>query len=204
MRKIQCISFPRSGHHLLVDLLATYLGNELVYADRYGAYDIHGRPVDPAHPHRPGPPRGFAQEPLATLEKNHDFNLDTVPTCPVLVQIRAPVPAIVSWFCIERDEGRSDTRTEWEHFARTKADFYRRFKSRWIDTDAMILDYDTLVAAPLRALLDVLGYAYAVIDIERAAAVVSSFDIRPRNSIENFKWYDPDFCSRIESLANGT
>jgi len=107
MRNIQCISFPRSGHHLLVNCLVRYFGNELSFDSRsvetgtdrshfscgefiYCEYYTHCRKIP-------------CSNLKTTFQKSHDFDL-TLPNIAgqyYIVQYRNPKDAIASNFKLE-------------------------------------------------------------------------------------------------------
>jgi len=105
MIKIQCISFPRSGHHLLVNLLARYYGRVLSLSC--------GRTFNDTSKLFTAGPFAYCEcgvgghcrqipccDPKTTFQKYHDMKLDLKinPSHSYIVQYRHPVHAIASWF----------------------------------------------------------------------------------------------------------
>ena len=113
MRKIVLTSFPRSGHHLLVDRLRAYFGDELVYRDPYVDLDLEG----------------------ATLLKSHDFVLDDDPRSENrIVLLRDDgLAAVQSWFDFDvKHGGLVDSAASWKTFLTIKSSFYRRWREKWV------------------------------------------------------------------------
>ena len=202
IRRTRCISFPRSGHHLLVDLLVLYLGDDLVYADRYGSHDIHGKRVDKT-PGSPGHcvPCSFKDNPQANLEKNHDYDLDIPHDLPVIVQTRPVLDSIISWYNFQVDEAATeDSQIAWETFAESAARFRIGFDNKWVLPmldQAVLIDYNDLVGNPRFTLHTVLSFLGIEVDDNRINEVLCSMKIQRRNTVDSFRWYDPDFYNRI-------
>ncbi len=178
------VSFPRSGHHLLVDCIRDVVGPELRYCESYG----HCRRV-------PCP------SPSTNWQKTHDFGL-AVPidgTHRYIVQYRHPIDSIASWYRWELERGiraewngtmatrilrrvpgwpalavtvRPDTPARWGSFARDKLQFWRRFVDKWLlstsDVDLLALPYDQLVSQPRVELGRVLGFVAPGLDVDSA------------------------------------
>ncbi|MEM7695731.1 MAG: sulfotransferase family 2 domain-containing protein [Pseudomonadota bacterium] len=141
---VASVSWPRSGHHLIVRLLYGYFG------PRFGYCEYHVPKDDPDTPccgHFPCQKRAIA------FSKNHDFNIDSpVPTdVPLLVQWREPIAALHSNFELAVMEGWPDTPKAFTKFGHKQAEKYRRFMAKWVEPDLpnrLVLNYDDLTADP--------------------------------------------------------
>jgi hypothetical protein len=81
MYRVQGVSFPRSGHHLLVKCVKQYFGKRLGYCGNV----FRGQ--------------DFLSDGI-TLQKNHDFDLilPISSDARYLIQYRHPLEAIASWY----------------------------------------------------------------------------------------------------------
>lgn len=127
----ECISYPRSGHHALVDVLRVYFGEALVYGEIYR---------DPAAILGAG-------DPPVNYQKNHDFDLQT----PVLadrryiVQVRNPLESIESWEVFDRRVGAVPDSHE------VRLDFWAAFVKKWVFAEMpsrLVVWYEDLVERP--------------------------------------------------------
>lgn len=129
----ECVSFPRSGHHALVDVLRVYFGDDLVYGEIY----------------RDETATLGAGSPPVNYQKNHDFKLDTNPAATdrqYLVQIRNPIESLESWEVHDRRVGHNSDPAE------TRVDFWAAFVKKWIFADVprrLVVWYEDLVDAPV-------------------------------------------------------
>ena len=139
-------SMPRSGHHLLVDLLMEYYGREIAYCEFYRDGCCKHQPcVRARHPMLGN--RFF-------IQKSHDFRFDdpVLPDSTYLVQYRHPSPRLQSnWDHYVFVQSGADTESGFRAFARSEADYFIRFWERWV-TNApprtMVLAYEHLIADP--------------------------------------------------------
>ena len=162
MNYIQGISFPRSGHHMLIRRLTEYFSiisssdvcirhhsrkssdintdkNSFVYCEFYNACQ-----TSPCIDER------------CNFQKSHDFSLDL----PIkneqyyLVQIRNPIDAITSLFELSLKTGwynLKDTPECWEEFFDTQLRFYQQFYNKWVRQKKNNIDvfwYDSFLENP--------------------------------------------------------
>ena len=146
----ECVSFPRSGHHLLTNLLREYFGCQtLVY---HSLYEDKGRPIsDP--------------ESLVNYQKNHDFELDTPlnPELKYVVQIRDPMDSIASWRALDARTGTTTVhdRVSWEIETRDRLDYWRKFVDKWVIQsipNRLIVHYADLLSRPEEVLVNVVQH----------------------------------------------
>lgn len=144
------VSWPRSGHHLLVRLLQRALGPAFGYCQHYHTSAACCRRLpcvrDDIH-----------------LTKSHDFtgDLPQLRGQRYLVQHRAFLPSVISDFELVVRGGGEDSRTAFLRHASERFGAYRAFRARWIEStfasDQVVLRYEDLVAAPDEALGPVLA-----------------------------------------------
>jgi hypothetical protein len=194
---VQCVSFPRSGHHLLMDILSLYYGRN---GFRYCEFYTHCR-------------RSPCANPAVNFQKNHDLALDLkVPrNTRCLVQVRRPIESIVSWFvwqCGQYPE-TEDSRASWEAFAREKARFWKRFAAKWTGEDPdpgkLVVRYDKLVQKPLETTAEVVRFLSPgrPPQLNLLKQIVAVQRVRRGLPIERFKYYDAGFFGEIEKDTAG-
>lgn len=167
MDYIQGISFPRSGHHMLIRRLTEYFSiiscsdvcirnrsrktndidtskNSFVYCEFYTTCQ-----TIPCIDER------------CSFQKSHDFSLD-VPIkkeLHYLVQIRNPIDAITSLFELSLKTGwynLKDTQECWELFFDDQLVFYRNFYNKWVVQKKNNIDifwYDSFLENPVPHLI---------------------------------------------------
>lgn len=172
------ISWPRSGHHMLVRLLKLYFGSSFHYC---GFYRGEERPTTVK--------RCCGKVPCAYpgkvhFSKNHDFDL-SVPQVrgqKYLIQYRDFVPSVVSNFEVFVRNGGEDTRTSFRRFASAEFDRYLDFKQKWVTSafaqDQLVLDYGALLEDPKGELARAVAYFAPgdATDSDRIAEAVASVD----------------------------
>lgn len=115
LKPTEAMTFPRSGHHWLFEILAEYFGQRLVVAE----------------PHPESPPRIEDSDKTNFQRCFHDWSL----TEPIrddrqyLVQIRDPVDALASRWALEhRPEGIE----AWYSIMGQWIDYYSGFMKKWV------------------------------------------------------------------------
>jgi hypothetical protein len=144
MEHIIGVSWPRSGHHLLVNLLRAYFGKGFGYCEFYSPQLDCCRSVPCARRDR------------IHLTKNHDFDL-TLPQLEgqkYLIQYRDFIPSVVSNYelFLMSHPDQPDTRDTFAAFAGTEFGRHRAFMRRWVQSDfgkaQLQLSYEQLVTYP--------------------------------------------------------
>lgn len=109
MRKIQCVTFPRSGHHLLVNMLFKYFSKDVKYPEILGG-ETHGKGKEII---RAGNIyycefyahclTSFCTDPKTNFQKNHDADDLSLknPDYYYIIQFRNPMHAITSFYNFE-------------------------------------------------------------------------------------------------------
>ncbi len=188
---IQGVSYPRSGHSLLVHFLKNYIGPEFHYCEYY---------------------TGCRQWPCVNrgnhFQKNHDFGLSLpVPRDrPLLVQFRSPLYAIASNFALlAGQEPARFTLEDWERYAVASIMAWRQWMHKWVlgldHKDALLLNYDDVTRDPDAHLSRALLLFGIEPDSARVQAVVKRIGVRRRASARGFPFYDADFLRWVEQYA---
>ena len=196
---VACVNYPRSGHHLLVRLLNSVIGENFRYCSFYNAKQCCG--VFPCNNSK------------INMSKQHDFNLDSnIPTdTSYIVQYRSFLDAVVSNFELhigahpQRDNPRGFALFAWR-----QQDWYNKWLKKWAlgeDANRLLLPYATLIERPDIALqrvaklfgIDLSGEDLRqYIDSEDHLTVRAGKIIRVRNEgvidrrdVTTFRFYDP-------------
>jgi hypothetical protein len=203
---VTCVSWPRSGHHLLERVLSAYFGDRWGYCEYYNCCNTY---------------------PCANSEtvfcKNHDFGHDlSVPDgAPLVVQYREFLPSILSDFDLQVHKGRTDAVDQFYMYALERLPDYVRFKLRWGGSRAgcVILPYEELTASPQEALRRVIElFGVAAVDDARLAEVVATVTghkitgagepvftpghgVRATRDIEGHRFFSPEGFGMLASAA---
>jgi len=131
---VACVTFPRSGHHHLVELLARVLGERLRYRERATLLGVRG----------------------ANLVKHHDerLMLRLAPGRRALVQIRHPLPATLSRYeqRLRTGELTADTPEAWAWHARVHLEYWCGFFRKWVESAGegrCVVRYEALLHDPV-------------------------------------------------------
>lgn len=181
-----CVSFPRSGHHLLVRMLWDYFNGP-------GPVSIHPEP-DRAfvycsyYGHCHEVPCPVAQ---TNFQKHHDLDLSLATDLPCLVQVRSPLPALRSYYQLF-EEGRLPRleAEDWDTFARRGLAYHSAFCHKWLPRAGLVVSYEEMLARPEATLTGVIRWLRpGPVDESRVGQVVARERPRPldRYSI------DPDW-----------
>lgn len=220
LRHVSGISWPRSGHHLLVRLLTGYFGARFVYCEFH-----QGHPTDES---LGGCCRQMpcAHGSRVTLSKNHDFNLD-VPQIPghhYLLQTRAFEPSVVSNFELAVRGGRKDSADSFRRFVSSEFTYFRSFREKWVTSafgrskDVLHLPYEDLISDTQAVLALAIRHIAPdhVPDTERMRAVIAQVDaqkvaarkvevikgagVHASRKVEAFRYYDPVLFAQMARL----
>jgi len=211
MHPAMFVTFPRSGHHLTVRLLARYFSRKLDILQ--SGYELPGflvaGPFVWCEYYRHCGQVGCA-DPRTVAQKNHDFALDLVlpDGWLAVVQYRNPIPAIASHYRLLLEQGDArESRLAWRWRLRRDLRYYRRFVEKWLlgrdAKDTFWLEYGDLMTQPeacLGALVRFLGDD-EVVDDAWIRRVVKAEKVQPRSSLREFLYYDQEtFRSALLSL----
>lgn len=122
-RYVAGVSWPRSGHHMLVNVLAAYFGQAFRHCEFHTP---------------PNCCKSFpCADPEVTFSKSHDFGLKMpmLEGVPYLIQYRAYIPSVVSEFELHVRAGEPNTKEHFMVFASMHHVGYRSFTKKWIDNE---------------------------------------------------------------------
>ena len=172
-------SMPRSGHHLLVTMLAEYYGHAFAYCPFYttGPWCCKVMPCSR--------PLYTTRHNRVHMQKSHDFEFKDPSNLSLgmyVIQHRNFVPRLQSnydhWIHIRTD--RADTMDTFRSFAKSEMRYHIRFWERWLarsPINSHVLRYEELAIYPqlaLRALIESIDGSVDADRIEKASAVISA------------------------------
>lgn len=156
--RTEFITFPKSGHTLLIRILQRYFGPDLHYCERYM-----------------NPELMFDINQVTNCQKNHDFDLKTeiVPNRNYVVQIRDPLESIQSW---REDQCLSGHPSFRKDFFSQQLLFWNRFVEKWVLGDVpnrLVIHYRELIDKPFSTVWNVIEHiSGSVMNEERLLTVV--------------------------------
>lgn len=212
------VSWPRSGHHMLVRLLQLYFGPEFGYCDFYG-----GKPwVDEIETCCKQIPCVHADR--IWLTKNHDFelNLPQIPNQKYLIQYRDFAPSVVSNFELFVRNGGEDSVLAFRKFASGEFTRYLGFVERWVTsefaTDQLRLNYSVFLNDPHTELSRAVTFLNpgTPVDADRIAAAIANVDgeeikqgrvkslhksgVHPERALSDFRHFSPALEMELNNL----
>lgn len=204
------VSWPRSGHHLLVRLIRLYYGPKFTYCGFYGQPDCCGQTP-------------CARAGMIRYSKNHDFD-GTLPQDAEqrhLIQTRAFAPSVVSNFELYLREGGRDDAASFARFASAQFTAWRAFQDKWVTSGfartQTVIPYEALIRDPATALTYALSsFGDTTPDPARLRAAISEVDgedvaqrrITPRpgsgvhapRDVTQFRHYDAHLFRHLDKL----
>ena len=211
MRKVQGVSVPRSGHHLLQSYLTHYFSRDPHYLDdpkryvqdgyirvgkwSYCEYYAHCR-------------QSPCRDPSTLFQKTHDFTLDVPYRADqwYLVQTRQPLPAIISHYRLAIARGlRKDSRFQWWRFFHSQLAYWKQFQAKWVSPNypnVLVLHYDDLVTDPNKAVRETLSFIAPddTVDEDWLRQLVAARETYNRKSeVSQFKYYKPSYERKADS-----
>ena len=213
MEPVIGISWPRSGHHMLVRLLKHYFSSEFTYCPFYGKIPdcCKSIPCD----------NGMA------FTKNHDWKLKTAQLsgAKYLIQYRSFLPSTISNFELHLKNGNGEDSAEgFRRFSIRELQRYTIFKEKWVyskfaSRQCTVL-YDEFVTSPCDHLERVVRFFAPGVPVnkDRILQTVRTTDpitiengiekeftgkgVSPARTIESFRWFDSDFFTQLDRVAN--
>ena len=215
IRKIQCVSFPRSGHGLLVKCLGQYFGSDFHYCP-----DVFRK----VH----------FKDPKTNYQKNHDFDL-CLPNTPLwyyVIQYRHPIESVISWYKWEVDNAvkaekntrwrtlinrklplwnlytQRDTQQRWLEFVKLHIPFWQRFVRKWViqnqNPNTCFVPYSELVADSCRVIWEVILFVnpFKPVNHEAVRQIVARNDIGIKHKVPDFRHYDTKLFRYIEEAVS--
>ncbi len=213
IRYVSGISWPRSGHHLLVNVLQSYFGREFTYCEFY-------TPVDCCK-------KSPCIRKKVKFSKNHDFGSKTGLTrgTPYLVQYRSFVPSIVSAFEMYVQNGQPDTPESFRIFAKHHTTGYNEFLEKWTfgpgaPKEKLLISYELLTSdSKVEVLIDIISFfapGHSINELRLLEITTSvqkllveankstthlDFGIRATRIVEQFRFFDGEFFEELRSLT---
>ena len=197
MQPIQNISFPRSGHALLVRCLKQIYKDQINYCEFY----THCRKTP-------------CSNPATNLQKNHDFDLRLQNSADLryLIQYRHPIEAISSWFDLALKEPNVwermtvwDRRWCWNWFFAGKVAYWKQFMEKWVlDNNAanvLLVSYHALVNDPRKQLERIANFTdpESPITKEKLDWVLKIQNIEPKKTVFDFRYCDRQWIEKTEN-----
>lgn len=175
MHKIINASFPRSGHHVMRDVLQMYFGDEMKYCKWSD---------------------DFEKRPTVCGETNFTMIHDLHLTFPIsdewkyLVLVRHPIYSLASWrIHHKRDKGDI---CEDQEISKQKLEFWAKWVNKWVLSpvpNRLIVQYETLCREPLFVLYHVAMFICGrAVNQDRLSACIEHFNIRPNIPNTTASW----------------
>jgi hypothetical protein len=207
------VSWPRSGHHMLVRLLKLYFGSEFNYYNSY-ADDV---PFDGVVP----PPN----KNNIHFSKSHDFNLDMPQLAgqKYLVQYRDFINSTVSNYELFVLHGGEDSPASFQTHASNEFSRYKRFMSKWVTTNfkgtGLLIEYNNFLENPQKILkqsvlffkpdsavnLKKIEQAIARVDGERVEnaklQTLKHTGVHEGRDVKSFRYYTPELFNILSRLS---
>lgn len=205
VRYVSGVSWPRSGHHAVANVLEAYFGSQFVYCEHYT--------IDDCCKSQPCSRQGVS------LSKNHDFDLDTIASddIPYLIQYRNFKDSVVSNFEVAVYNGTvSDDFESFKSFALDYANKYVRFLQKWVfdprrPKERLVVKYEALMADPPLVMAQIVDFfapgreidhnllatciGSASIDAikDGTLSTIEGHGLRTNRDAKDFRHYDDDF-----------
>jgi hypothetical protein len=148
MKKSLIVTYPRSGHHIMLGLLDTFLNVSDNYCEFYECKNNRNETISCCSAGLPWRKKNNSCGAGRKLIKTHDFDLD-VPyqeDCNYLIQLRNPLLSISSWYELEKKKGGAVV--EWSVFLEDKFNFWLGFTDKWLSlrdrNNILVVSYDSL------------------------------------------------------------
>lgn len=208
--KTQTISIPRSGHHLMVNLLFQYFspdgkaphfqGQDARNSIRKGIISSGRFHYCEYYSHCKSVP---CSDPRTNYSKNHDFGRHLPPeTFPrLIVQIRHPLASIISYFQFKNlILPNPDNAAEFRQMMASAKNYWRHFIHTWVldnpNPEKLVIRYETLIGQPQETLAKVLAYLdpETPLNPNRLTTIIQAEGISPNKHIQTLMpWFEQDF-----------
>lgn len=223
MRKIICVTFPRSGHHLLTNALLKYYSKDLNFINTDGEKFNENQNVISA-----GNSFQYCEfynhckqipciDQNTNFQKNHDFGLkmDISDSQFYVILYRNPLESIVSLYKYALKSTYNNfldcqfhfNREGWEYFAKYTIVYWKKFINKWVvgknSANKLFLSYGELINYPMTSLINVIKFIKPEeeVDLKFLKLVVDKINFSKKNDIRDFEYYDRDFFAEIEREA---
>lgn len=186
------ITYPRSGHHLLVNLLQHYFQERLVYSGIQLQFAhrllLQGEGINFLHEH------------------DHTDFVSKFPQNHYLIQIRYPLECLVSDFYLNLmhpSQSTKDTREVWEEFAKERLELWVTFYKKWVLAEdlpnRLVLNYADLIEHPGECMRHAIRFISDEEPTPEALQKLLKVEaIERKNDFRQFKYYDEDFFHHLK------
>ncbi|MCU7554442.1 sulfotransferase domain-containing protein [Alteromonas sp. ASW11-19] len=146
------VTFPRSGHHILVGLLDTFCYANNEYCEFYTCSDADGNKIDCPSSGLDWTRKNNLCGAGKRITKTHEFDLSLpfVEERKYLVQLRNPVLSVSSWYELEKSTG--GLTQSYEEFIDDKMNFWESFATKWYQyfekENVLYAPYNSLSSKP--------------------------------------------------------
>jgi hypothetical protein len=224
MEKTVFITFPRSGHHLVVNVLIKYfskntkhreiLGNQtrLYCKNTIAAGKLH---YCEYYNHCQSTP---CSDSKTNLQKNHDFGLNEGidNNYRYIILYRHPLDAVVSWYrffvegsFLEKIFGIfiNDKKESWQDFSKKAIIFWKNFIKKWLYQThiehKLLMSYEEIIETPIISFINVLKFIDpdSEINLLLLKKCIEDSNIARKNDIKKAYHYDKKFFAVIEKEA---
>lgn len=204
-------SMPRSGHHLLVNMLCEYFGAAIHYCEFYRGLPSCCHAIPCRQPFDPLLQNDFF------MQKSHDFQDDDPVNLPgkYIIQYRHPVPRMQSNFDhYVHVNDKEDSAAHFRRFARGDMRYYVRFWKKWMkdpQPNFFLVSYEALVGIPRETFVrllhfldddhvineDALQCALSLMRVPSGSSMQQT-SVFTRRKVEAYRYYDEALYRTIE------
>ena len=190
MRKVNVVTFPHSGTHLLRDLLKAYFKEDLVVCDSGKHCDLFG--FDCINP-------------LTNYKTNHlvESDKEYIKECnnsdmSYILQYRNPIMSCISWHGWNPDVLTKEKSLE---IITQNVLWWKKWVKRWVipylqrgipsQNNRLNVMYEYLVKYPEKTLEVIIRYIdNGRMDIDLRDKVIEEFDISPKHQVTDYKYFE--------------
>jgi Sulfotransferase domain len=203
MKKTMLISYPRSGHHLLVDLLFACTESNYESKDYRGL--VHGSTIKYCEKYSHCSTT-YCTDSNTNLQKNHDFFLHVdvdIPYKKVILIRKDFIGSIISYFKLQtKFYNFPNTYEHWILFLERSIYYWNGFIYKWLKSckEKHVIIYEDLIDHPVTVLRDLLAYL-EINDYQDIEKIISQFTFRKPDT--SFEFYDEKHFNQfvIENLT---
>ncbi|MBI1274939.1 hypothetical protein GC177_03075 [bacterium] len=202
LNRVASASVPRTGHHMLQQMLEEYFGERHSYCQYY---DGPQKRADCCN-------QFPCVHPDVNFQKNHDLDRKGTSTTQYhyLVQYRHPLKATVSSFLegLSYQPHMRNNYEYWRHFARGEFNFYKSFVKRWMKAyalpHALYVEYDDFMQRPIKVFSQIVSFFEpdAEPDLEKISKIIAKKNIISTKSFFDFHYFDLDYFVQLERYVS--
>lgn len=202
MEKILNLTFPRSGHHLLVDILKSYFNDKMNYCEFYNSNNNCGCFGGT------NPGNQLCVKEKTNFQKHHDFEKlfhePRVLTVPkdldrkYLILYRSKYPALVSWyemFLDEEDNKKVEhSEEDFRNFMNWATNFYDKWIEKWVEDkeieNKLVITYEELTSNTVEIVAKVVEFSEERISRSRIKDAIIDVTVKEKRDITNSGFYN--------------